>query len=825
MYAYIRTVSETLATFINVIIPVPLQKLYTYRVPQELADKVAVGKRVVVQFGKRKLYAAIIHDIQHQPPAGYEAKYIVSLLDDEPIVPEITLKFWEWMSAYYMCTIGEVMNAALPVAFRLESNTKVMLHPDADLQTELSDKEFLIVEALTVQKELSIDEISQITDTKNVFPILKSLHIKEQIIFTEEIAETYKPKLVQCVKLNAAYEDENNLQNLFVALAKNEKQTNVLLAYLQLKHEQNHIQKTELIKRADVSENSLKTLTKKEIFDLYPLQIDRLNFTKPTTQEEFSLNENQAKCFTQIQEEFKEKDVCLLHGVTSSGKTHIYVKLIEDAIKQGGQVLYLLPEIALTSQVITRLKKYFGNAAVAFHSRYNQNERVEIWKKIASGEAKVVIGARSAVFLPFKNLQLIIVDEEHEQSYKQQEPAPRYHARDAAIYLGYLWQCKTLLGSATPSFESYFNANQNKYGLVKLATRFGDVEMPQVLTADLAEEKRTKVIKGNFTTTLINAIEAALKNNEQIILFQNRRGYAPLLECQNCHWIPRCINCDISLTYHKYNDTLKCHYCGYAVKPPRICAACQSPQLNFKGIGTEKIEDEISLYFPEARVERLDQDAAKTKHGHEKIISAFEAHQADILVGTQMVSKGLDFEHVSVVGIVNADSLLFFPEFRAHEKAYQLLTQVSGRAGRKNKQGKVIIQTSLPNHHVVQEVIHQNYNMFFANEMADRKQYQYPPYFRLIRLVLRHKDYETVNHAAFAFKELLYKRLGDKLIGPESPYVSKVKNLFIKELLVKIDRDSKHIHAIKQFIYEQATQILSDKNFKGLRFYADVDAN
>ncbi len=787
-----------------------------------MADQVAPGKRVVVQFGKRKLYAAIIHHIQHQPPAGYEAKYIISLLDDEPVVSAHTLQFWDWMALYYMCTPGEVMNAALPAAYRLESTTKVMLHPDADLATELSDKEYLITEALTIQKELTIDQISEISSTKNIFPVLKSLHLKGLILFTEEIAETYKPRIVNCVKLSSVYDEEEKLQLLFEELEKNEKQLNVLLAYLQLKHDKQHIEKSELIKRADVSESSLKTLIKKEIFELYPLHIDRLQQTE-TIQESFELNPIQETCLHQIKEVFKEKDVCLLHGVTSSGKTHVYVKLIEDAVAEGKQVLYLLPEIALTSQVISRIKKYFGNKAVAFHSRYNQHERVEIWKKVSSGEAQVVIGARSAIFMPFNHLGLVIVDEEHEQSYKQQDPSPRYHARDAAIYLGHIWQCKTLLGSATPSFESYYNAQQARFGLVKLKQRFGEIEMPKLITANLAEEKRTRTIKGNFTSTLMHAIEQALNNHEQIILFQNRRGYAPLLECQSCHWVPRCINCDISLTYHKYNDVLKCHYCGYSAKPPRSCSACGSHQLSFKGLGTEKIEDEISIYFPEARVQRLDMDAAKSKHGHEKIITDFEERKADILVGTQMVSKGLDFDHVSVVGIINADSLLFFPEFRAHERAYQLLTQVSGRAGRKNKQGKVIIQTSLPDHHVVQEVIHQRYEQFFANEIADRKQFQYPPYYRLIKIVIKHKDYAVVHDAAFALRELLYKRLGDKLIGPESPYVSRIKNLHIKELLLKVDRENKSLHQIKEFIQQQMHQVLTEKQFKGTYIHPDVD--
>jgi primosomal protein N' (replication factor Y) len=496
---------------------------------------------------------------------------------------------------------------------------------------------------------------------------------------------------------------------------------------------------------------------------------------------------------------------------------------MEEVVTRGEQVLFLLPEIALTSQIAQRMKTYFGDIAISFHSRYSQNERVELWKKVSNGAAKVIIGPRSAVFLPFKNLGLVVVDEEHESSYKQMEPAPRYHARDAAIYLAHLRGCKTLLGSATPSYESYSNAHSNRYGLVELKNRFGDLDTPEIVTADLAEESRVKTMKGPFTSQLASAIANALEHQEQIILFQNRRGFAPVLECQECHWVPKCKNCDISLTYHKFIDSMKCHYCGFTRNMPKSCEACSGVLLNLKGLGTEKIEDELGLYFPEARVMRLDLDAAKTKHGTEQIIQSFSAHEADILVGTQMVSKGLDFEKVSLVGIVNADQLLYFPDFRANERAYQLISQVSGRAGRKHKKGHVIVQSSTPYHKVIQEAIHQKYETLYKDEMAERRMHAYPPYFRLIKLVIRHKDPKVNIAAANYLRQSLYTKLGDKVAGPASPYVPRIRNLFIQELLIKLERNEPLLNAMKGFIMDCIRSTLTQNEFKRVSIFADVD--
>lgn len=815
--------TEPLATFVNVILPLSLPKLYTYRVPQELIGQVAPGKRVAVQFGKRKIYAAIVQSLSDKPPKDYEAKYLLDLLDDEVLITPQLMRFWEWMATYYMCTLGDVMNAALPASFRLESTTQIQLNPDCDITNlELSDKEFLIIEALTVQNELNMEQLTDIVQQKNIFPLLKSLYVKEAILLSEELKETYKAKTVSCVRLTQQYESESALENLFQTLEKQPKQTDALLAYLHLHQGGKSIEKAALIQKSGVSESSLKTLIKNGIFEEYKVQIDRLHATEILS-ETFALNDSQSKAYSEIKSCLTTKDVVLIHGVTSSGKTHVYVKLIEEVIANGKQVLFLLPEIALTSQIVSRVQKYFGSKAAAFHSKYSQNERYELWHKIKSGEIQVIIGARSAVFLPFHQLGLIIVDEEHEASYKQNDPAPRYNARDASIMLGHIWECKTILGSATPSFESYFNAKTERFGLVNMKQRFGEIEMPEMVTANIAEETRVKTMKGHFTSVLFREIEQAVNNHEQVILFQNRRGYAPILECQNCHWMPKCTNCDIHLTYHKYIDSLKCHYCGYSQKVPKSCHACGSHLLNLKGLGTEKVEDELNIYFPNARVARLDLEATKTKHGHEQIIRSFEKHEADILVGTQMISKGLDFEKVSVVGIINADQLLFFPDFRAHERAYQLLTQVSGRAGRKTKKGKVVVQTSVPNHHVIQEVIHQRYEYIYANEIEERKGFQYPPFYRLIKIIVKHKDYAVAQSASQFLRDLLYKRLGEHVIGPESPYVSRIRNQYIKEMMIKVDRNATYLNDLKRFIRERIHETQSVTEYKRVIIFADVD--
>ncbi|MDP1727846.1 MAG: primosomal protein N' [Bacteroidota bacterium] len=816
--------SENFAVFVNVIIPLHISQLYTYRVPKEWEAEIAVGKRVAVQFGSKKVYSALVQSIHHQPPLKYEAKYIYSVLDDAPIIEPIHLKFWDWISRYYLCGLGDVMNSALPAGLKLESETRLVAHPLYEPgSVVLDDREYLIWEAIEIRHELSLQEVSEIVQLKNVFPLLKSMVLKGVLLIKEELEERYKEKVLTCVRLGSIYLQEEVMEALFKKLEKQEKQLNILLAFLHLQPMHQHIDKALLIKTANGTAAPLLGLIKKGIFETYTIAVDRIKI-EATPKEDFILNPDQEEALQKIKTGFETQEILLLQGVTGSGKTHVYVKLIEEVLAQDKQVLFLLPEIALTSQIVNRVRKYFGALCISYHSKYGDNEKVEVWQQVKTGKYKIIIGARSALFLPFQNLGLVIVDEEHDSSYKQHDPAPRYHARDAAMMLARLWNCKTILGSATPAFETIYQAQQGKYAYVIMDKRFGEVAMPLIETCNVAEEKRVKtMVQEDFTSTLFVAIKEALEKGEQVILFQNRRGYAPLLTCNVCSWIPKCKNCDISLTYHKFIDSLKCHYCGFTQKLPKTCHACGSPQLTLKGVGTEKIEDELKTLFPSARVARLDLDAVKAKYGHEQIIKSFEARQFDILVGTQMLSKGLDFEHVSLVGVINADLLLAFPDFRAHERAYQLLLQVSGRAGRKHQQGRVIIQSSTPNHFVLQAVLLHQYEALLERELDERQKFAYPPYFRLIKIVLKHKDYKTVEQAANQLKNLLLRQNQIILLGPESPHVGRIRNQYLKEILIKINRKNPELELLKQHIRKSMEHLNEDKIYRSVYVYADVD--
>jgi primosomal protein N' (replication factor Y) len=818
---------EPLATFVNVIVPLHLPQTYTYRVMSGQEALIARGKRVAVQFGSKKIYAAIVDQIHHTPPEGYAAKYILDVLDDEPTLDDKALAFWHWMANYYMCTLGDVMQAAMPSALKPQSKTYVLLTPDArDIleQTELSDKEHLIVDALLINENMFVDDVTELVQLKNTLPLLKSLYTKGIIYMQEDLKEGYKPKTVTCIALHPHLEeDEAKLKQVFEELEKKEPQLNLLLALLHLKTETANVDKKILLRKSAGSESTLNTLVKKGIFIKYDIAIDRLNYDSNSAPETFTLNDIQQEAYHKIKDIFDNKDVVLLHGVTSSGKTHVYVKLIEEQLALGKQVLLLAPEIALTSQMISRVTRYFGEAAISYHSRYNQQERVEIWNKVKSNEVKIIIGARSSIFLPFHQLGLIIVDEEHDQSYKQSDPAPRYQARDASVILANIHHCKVLMGSATPAFETYYNAQQGKYGLVRIEQRHGNIAMPLIETANIAEDKRTKQLTGSFSALLMQHMKKALHNKEQVILFQNRRGYAPIYECSDCHHVVKCRSCDISLTYHKYNDTLKCHYCGYTVPRMSNCEACGSHRIDLKGLGTEKIEDELTIHFPDARVLRLDLETTRSKHGFTEIIQQFQTHDADIMVGTQMLSKGLDFPLVSLVGVINADQLLHFPDFRAHERAYQLLTQVSGRAGRSKKQGHVIIQTNMPQHHVLNAVMQQQYNEMYAAEIEERNQHRYPPFSRIIVIRVKDKDLKTASHCGQFLYEQLHKRLANQIVGPQSPYVSKIKNYYIKEILIKLDKSNGKLHTAKNYINTCINNTLTHKNFRYCIIQPDVD--
>jgi len=811
--------------FINVILPIPLQQLFTYKITEAESTFLQVGMRVAVPFGKSKIYTAIVASIHQNEPTAYTAKEIFQILDDQPIVTENQLKHWQWVANYYMCSLGEVLRSSLPSAFLLESETLVLKNENFDSETSLTDDEFLIVEALEHQAILPIKKISDILDKKRILPIINELLTKKAIIIREEIVEQYKPKLVKYIRLNSLYNDADKLHDLLENLSRAVKQRSAVLSYFSLSAAtKKPIKQEELKKASNVSSAVIKALAEKEIFEIYTQQTDRVNFEEATAQLKI-LNEFQKNAVQELREKFMHKDVVLLHGITSSGKTEIYVELINEVLKKNQQVLYLVPEIALTTQLITRLQQYFGNKIAVFHSKYSLNERVEVWNNILqnSDKAQLVLGARSSVFLPFSKLGLVIVDEEHETSYKQFDPAPRYHARDTAIVLANLHQGKVLLGSATPSLESYYNTQQKKYGLVELNRRFGNVLLPEIELVDIKEGYRKKRMKGHFSERLMLLIQEALAAKEQVILFQNRRGYSPVVECKTCGVSPQCPNCDVSLTYHKLRNELQCHYCGYNNAMPKTCSACGSPSLDTKGFGTEQIELELQELFPAFKVGRMDLDTTRGKYGYQKIIGAFQAQEIDILVGTQMLSKGLDFANVSLVGVLNADNMLNFPDFRAHEKSFQLLVQVSGRAGRAKKRGKVVIQTFNPYHQILQQVTTNDFATMYKEQLHERHQYKYPPLLRIVKITLKHKDYMKVSSGADWLSKSLYNTFGDAVLGPTSPAVSRIRNQYIKTILIKLPHN-KPIKQSKQIIQKVKNSFQSITDFRPIRFNVDVDA-
>lgn len=811
--------------FVEVILPLAISKNYTYRVPFEMNDTVTVGKRVVVQFGKSKLYTAIIATISEMAPEKYEAKYIIEVLDDLPVVTEQQLQFWNWLSEYYMCTIGEVMNAALPSALKLASETRIVLNKGFEYdKATLNDKEFLIVEALDIQPELTVSDIAKLLGQKTVMPILKLLFEKNVINISEEVSERYKPRKRTFITLNPIYHDQENLKELFAILEKRApKQADAVLAHIKLSRHQKAISKNELIEESGAGAASINSLIEKEIFIAEDKNVSRLYEEDEDAYSNFVLSKAQQQTLATIKEQFEQKDVVLLHGVTSSGKTQIYIRLIEEMIAQGRQVLYLLPEIALTTHIIERLRQYFGTNIGVYHSRFNDNERVEVWQKVMNHEYKVVLGARSSVFLPYADLGLIIVDEEHETSYKQFDPAPRYNARDSAVFLANMHHGKVLLGSATPSFESYFNARTHKYGFAELTERYGGVELPKIEVVSIAEETKKKTIQSHFTSVLMQDMQQALANKEQVILFQNRRGYAPVLLCKICAYTPKCINCDVSLTYHKNTGKLHCHYCGYKEDTPSICPACGSTHLEYKGFGTEKVEDELSLLLPDARIARMDLDTTRSRNSLQNILNDLEEKKIDVLVGTQMVAKGLDFAEVTVIGIINADSLLKFPDYRANERSYQMLAQVSGRAGRRGKQGKVVIQTYDPGHRVIKQVIENDYHDLYFTEMEERKTFKYPPFYRMISLDIKHKNQDIVINQSIYLANELRKQFGDRVIGPESPLINRIRNYYIQSIMLKIEKDGVSINKVKATLRDIITQFQTTKLSKGSVVQPDVD--
>ncbi|MGY5353739.1 replication restart helicase PriA [Wenyingzhuangia sp. IMCC45467] len=811
--------------FVDVLLPIPLERQFTYRITEEEAQFLKVGMRVAVPFGKSKIYTGIVYNVHENEPQIYEAKDIYQILDDKAILTPVQLKHWEWISNYYMCSLGEVLRAAFPSVFLLESETIVLANPnftDVDL---LSTDAYLIYEALQKQSQVTISQVSNILSKKQVFPILKGMIDIEAISLKEEIYEQYQPKMIPYIRLASEWDNSNKLQELLSLLSRSEKQRALVMHYFSEKAKnKGDLKKKDLLDVSSISDAVCKGLVNKGIFEIYELQIDRISFDV-ASQKIPSLSEDQQTAFTAIQNTFKQVDVCLFHGVTGSGKTEIYAHLIQQVIDKGQQVLFLVPEIALTTQLIMRLQRFFGDDLSVYHSKYSQNERAEVWNHILHGseKAKIILGTRSATLLPFNNLGLIIVDEEHESSYKQFDPAPRYNARDAAIVLAKLHKTNIILGSATPSLESYYNTKNGKYGLVSLNRRFGNVQMPKIHLVDIKEKHRKKQMSGHFSDTLLTAIKEALEQKEQVILFQNRRGFAPLIECGTCGVTPQCPNCDVSLTEHKFKHELRCHYCGYHRAIPLKCDACGSAELSSKGFGTEQIEQELLNLFPEHNIGRLDLDTTRGKYGYAKIIDAFQHGEIDILVGTQMLSKGLDFNNVTLVGVLNADNMLNFPDFRAQERSFQMLTQVSGRAGRSKKQGQVLIQSFNPYHQILQQVTTNSYEQMYGEQITDRRNFYYPPYFRLIQVTLKHKDFNLLNEGAEWFSKSLKNSFGKNLLGPTAPSVARVRNLYIKQIMIKIP-PKQSVSATKDYIKKVKTMFDSIGRFRAIRINIDVDA-
>jgi primosomal protein N' (replication factor Y) (superfamily II helicase) len=806
----------------EIIMPLALPNTYTYAIPVELVEKVKPGCRAEVEL-KHKKYAGIVKVILDKEPA-YTTKAILNVLDDEPILYPQQLQLWHWISNYYMCSEGEVMAAALPTHFKLSSETVLIYNEEAgDDFSHLNDEEFLVAEALLIKKELRLTEMQQILDITHVYPIIKKLIDKKICFVWEAMDEKYKVKKENYVVLNPVYNNEEELSKKLNDWKGAPKQMELLLAYLHLEKQEGDVLQTALLKKSGATAAQLKGLTDKNILWVEKRSVDRIKTLPRNVAIDFEFNEAQQAASTAVTKAFEEKPVCLLHGVTGSGKTQVYIKLIEHYFTQGKQVLYLLPEIALTAQIIRRLQKHFGGNITIYHSKFNNNERIELWNKIRTGEVKIVLGARSALFLPFKELGLIIVDEEHDSSYKQQEPAPRYNARDAAIYYAGLFNCKVLLGSATPSVESYFNAVNNKYALVELNERFGGILLPAieiVNTRQVAQKGKVMI-----SPQLKEAMQNALADDKQVILFQNRRGYNPYLICGTCGFIPQCDHCAVSLTLHKHSNKLHCHYCGSQYPKLITCPACGSNNWQEKNFGTEKIEEQLEEEFPKHRIARMDVDSVRGKSAHDNLIQLFEQHRFDILVGTQMVVKGLDFDKVSLVGILDADGLLSFADFRVNERAFQLMEQVSGRAGRKGKQGTVIIQATNIKHPVLQLVQQHNYKQFYNIEIENRKDFFYPPYSRIVLLTLKHKDKTVVENAADKLAMLLRQDLKEYITGPAAPVINRIRNQYLAEILIKLPKEHGMSGTYKKVIRNHINLLSSEKSFKSVTVVVDVDTN
>lgn len=816
--------------FADVILPLPLYRYFTYRIPADMQGRLRQGHRVVVSFGRSKFYTAIVVALHDTEPQGYEVKEIATLLDDEPIVLRPQLKFWEWIAEYYLCSVGDVYKAALPSGLKLESETSLSVNSDYEESAEepLSEREAVLMQVLSEQGRLTVHELEKLTGLRNTLPVLRRLVEREAIFVSERIRANYKPKTEVCIRLSFEPGNQEALRNAFELVKRSKQQETLLLSYLELSHfmqpgNYTEVSRAALLERAGVSAAVLAGVVNKGVMLTYKREISRFAKVMRHCADLPTLSSEQSRALNEICSAMRDKSVTLLHGVTSSGKTEIYTHLIDNALKQGRQVLYLVPEIALTTQLTDRLQRVFGDKLLIYHSRFSDNERVEIWQKLLTDrEPKVILGVRSSIFLPFHNLGLVIVDEEHETSYKQYDPAPRYHARNAAIVLAQMYDARVLLGSATPAIESYYNAQCGKYGLVELLTRYSNNPLPEVRTIDMREQRRKKLARGNFSEPLVQEVHKALEREEQIILFQNRRGFAPMVECRECAWIPKCTQCDVSLTYHKRDNRLVCHYCGYSCEVPRMCPACLQPTIEVRGFGTERIEEDVESIFPDTPLARMDLDTTRSRNAYQEIIDNFAEGKSKILIGTQMVTKGLDFDRVSVVGILSADTMLSFPDFRAHERAFQMMAQVAGRSGRGKSRGIVFLQTSQPETPVISQVIRHDYVGMYNEQLSQREAFGYPPFTRLIYIYLKHRDEAVLDTLSQQYATILRKVFGERVLGPDNPPVARIQSLYIRKIMLKVEV-SASMAQVKDLLRQIYERSLADDRFKALTLYYDVD--
>lgn len=819
-----------MAKFANVILPLPISGSFTYSVPSIYEDEIEVGSRVLVQFGKKNYYTGIVELVHNNQPSGYEVKEIMMVLDAKPIVRHPQLKLWNWLAEYYLCSVGEVYKAAVPSGLKVESETYILLNSDYeyDENVNLTERMALIIQLLDRNGRMKISEIERETGFKNLGTLVNKMLEIGLVLIDERIVDKYRARKETLVRLNCDRNDNEALHGFFDIVKRARQQEKMLIAYLDLSAwmqsaTPKEVLKSDLLERSGASPAVLKGLVDKGVLEIYKKEINRFTVDVSESAELPQLSNAQLAAYNSILDKWKENKVTLLRGVTGSGKTEIYSHLINDVLNLGQQVLYLVPEISLTTQLTSRLQKIFGKRLLIYHSKFSDNERVDVWKKLLSThEPLIVLGVRSSVFLPFAKLGLVIVDEEHESSYKQYDPAPRYNARDAAIVLASMHGAATLLGSATPAVETYYKAKNGRFGLVELLERFDGIRMPEVKVVDMRDQRKRKECRGLYSNPLLVASRKALGEGKQVIMFQNRRGYAPMVECKECAWVPKCKNCDVSLVFHRNIRELRCHYCGYSMTLPNLCPVCGQDSVETYGYGTERIADDLNEIFNEYRVARMDLDTTRNKDAYEDIIEDFSSHKTDILVGTQMVTKGLDFERVRVVGVLNADSILNYPDFRSNERAFNMIEQVAGRAGRKNEVGEVFVQTTDPNNQIIEKVKTHDYEGYYVEQIDERQRFAYPPFTKIVNIYLKHKDERMVNTLAVNYVLELRKIFGNRVLGPEKPIVGRVANYYIQSIMLKMEANAS-MRKVKDLLRTVYERVSIDKNMRSAILYYDVD--